>query len=159
MPPKHGTEGAGWLEAKEVAVWDGGGKKVSQATRAKAPKTLREAGASPGGEEGEEGGRRGLCVIRDEWQAYQNALPQLRYRHFTVNLSVSFVNAETEAQSTASTSEGHGGQIKKQYGKLGEQLLRDHLDAIEGNAWLGEKHGHGPLGRLLHDMILKYRLE
>lgn len=38
-----------------MGVWDVWGEKHSEATRAKSPKTLREASASPGGEEGSEG--------------------------------------------------------------------------------------------------------
>ena len=41
----------------------------------------------------------GSIVIDDEWRAYRNALPQLGYTHFTVNRSVSYVDAQIGAHT------------------------------------------------------------
>lgn len=103
--------------------------------------------------------KRGSCVISDEWRAYRNALPQLGYRHFTVNHSVSYVSAETGAhtQHIERAWRSYKETVWRLRGNRTEQLLIDHLYVIEWHAWLGGKHQHGPLGRLLYDMRLKYR--
>lgn len=104
--------------------------------------------------------RRGSSIISDEWRAYRNALPQLGYRHYTVNHSVAYVDAETGAhtQHIERAWRTYKEKVWRLRGNRTEQLLREHLVVIEWQEWLGRKHRHGPLGRLLHDIgKVKYR--
>lgn len=100
----------------------------------------------------------GSTIIRDEWRAYRNALPQLCYTHFTVNHSVSYVNAQTGARTQH--IERAWRTVKENVWRLRgnrtEELLVDHLRVIEWHEWLAIKHRKVPLGRIIHDIAVMY---
>ncbi|CAJ1071410.1 hypothetical protein AMEX_G12341 [Xyrichtys novacula] len=100
--------------------------------------------------------RRGSTIISDEWRAY-NDLPQLGYRHYTVNHSVAYVNPVTGAhtQHIERAWRTYKEKIWRLRGNCSEELLEDHLLVIEWEDWLARKHRHSPLGRLLHDMRVR----
>ncbi|KAL2077518.1 hypothetical protein ACEWY4_027022 [Coilia grayii] len=102
--------------------------------------------------------RRGTCVLSDEWRAYRQALTALGYRHYTVNHSVEYVNADTgcHTQHIERAWRTYKDTITRLRGNRTEDLLRDHLSLIEWNEWLGKKHHNGRLGCLLHDVAKKY---
>ncbi|XP_035980583.1 uncharacterized protein LOC118556654 [Fundulus heteroclitus] len=101
----------------------------------------------------------GSTIISDEWRAYRNALPQLGYTHFTVNHSVSYVDAQTGAHTQH--IERAWRMVKENVWRLRgnrtEELLVDHLRVIEWYEWLARKHRKGPLGRIIHDIAVMYR--
>lgn len=103
--------------------------------------------------------RRGSTIISDEWRAYRQ-LPQLGYRHFTVNHSVSFVDAQTGAhtQHIERAWRTYKERVWRLRGNRTEDLLRDHLAVIEWQEWLGQCHFNGPLGRLFHDIAKFYKV-
>ena len=100
----------------------------------------------------------GSTIISDEWRAYRNALTQLGYTHFTVNHSVSYVDAQTGAHTQH--IERAWRTVKKNVWRLRgnrtEELLVDHLRVIEWHEWLARKHRKGPLGRIIHDIAVMY---
>lgn len=100
----------------------------------------------------------GSTIIRDEWRAYRNALPQLCYTHFTVNHSVSYVHAQTGAhtQHIERAWRTVKGNVWRLRGNHTEELLVDHLRVIEWHEWLAIKHRKVPLGRIIHDIAVMY---
>lgn len=93
--------------------------------------------------------RTGSTILSDEWGAYRQALPPFGYKHYTVNHSVAYVNAETgcHTQHIERAWTSYKETIGRLRGNRTEDLLRDHLIVIEWNEWLGKKHHNGPLGR------------
>ena len=100
----------------------------------------------------------GSTIVSDEWRAYRNALPQLGYTHFTVNHSVSYVDAVTGAhtQHIERAWRTVKETVWRLRGNRTEALLIDHLRVIEWCEWLACKYHKGPLGRLLPDIAAKY---
>lgn len=100
----------------------------------------------------------GSTIISDEWRAYRNALPQLGYTHFTVNHSVSYVDAQTGAhtQHIERAWRTVKENVWRLRGNRTEELLVDHLRVIEWYEWLAHKHRKGPLGRIIHDIAVMY---
>lgn len=100
----------------------------------------------------------GRDPLTDEWWACCQALPEFGYKHYTVNHSLKYVNADTGCHKQ------HIGRAWKSYketiwrlrGNRTEDLLRDHLIMIEWNEWLGKKHYNGPWS-LLHDIAKQYK--
>ncbi|XP_066541276.1 uncharacterized protein [Hoplias malabaricus] len=96
----------------------------------------------------------GTTLISDEWRAYRGALTDLGYTHFSVNHSQWFVDPHTGAhtQHLERAWLTYKTRIWRLRGNRTEQMLKQHLSVIEWTYWLGEKHRHGPLGRLLKDI-------
>lgn len=103
--------------------------------------------------------RTGSTILTDEWRAYRQALPKFGYKHYTVNHSVEYVNADTgcHTQHIERAWRSYKETIGRLRGNRTEDLPRDHLIMIEWNEWLGKKHYNGPLGRLLHDIAKQYK--
>lgn len=98
--------------------------------------------------------KRGSIIISDEWRAYRHALPQLGYRHYTVNHSVAFVDAQTGAhtQHIERAWRTYKENVWRLRGNRTEELLVEHLAVIEWHQWLAKEYHNGPLGRLIHDI-------
>lgn len=103
--------------------------------------------------------KRGSIIISDEWRAYRHALPQLGYKHYTVNHSVAFVDAQTGAhtQHIERAWRTYKENVWRLRGNRTEELLVDHLAVIEWQEWLAKDYHSGPLGRLIHDIRKLYR--
>lgn len=95
--------------------------------------------------------RTGSTILSDEWRAYRQALAAFGYRHFTVNHSVAYVDANTGKYLHALSMCCHMQNLERAWrsyketvgrlrGNCPENLLRDHLTVIEWNEWLGRKH-------------------
>ncbi len=69
--------------------------------------------------------RRGSSIISDEWRTYRNALPQLGYRHYTVNHSVAYVDPETGAHTQH--IERAWRHTRRGCGEWGETAQRSYL--------------------------------
>nr|XP_055075303.1 uncharacterized protein LOC129454751 [Misgurnus anguillicaudatus] len=96
----------------------------------------------------------GTTIISDEWRAYRRVLANMGYNHFTVNHSQWFVDphsgAHTQHIERAWLKYKTG--IWRLRGNRTEKMLKEHLSLIEWTHWLGDKHKHGPLGRLIKDI-------
>lgn len=103
--------------------------------------------------------KRGSVIISDECQAYRHALPQLGYRHYTVNHSVVFVDAQTGAHSQylERAWRTYKETVWKLRGNRTKELLVNHLAVIEWLEWLVKGNHSGPLGHLIHDIAKLYR--
>ncbi|KAI2645979.1 hypothetical protein H4Q32_025342 [Labeo rohita] len=103
--------------------------------------------------------KRGSIIISDEWRAYRHALPQLGYKHYTVNHSVAFVDAQIGAhtQHIERAWRTYKENVWRLRGNRTEELLVDHLAVIERQEWLAKDYHSGPLGRLIHDTGKLYR--
>lgn len=90
--------------------------------------------------------RMGSKTLSNEWQAYRRALPAFGSRHYTVNYSVAYVNAETgcNTQDFERAWRSYKETIRRLWGeshliRWGKCLLREHLIVIQCNEWLGQK--------------------
>ncbi|XP_074542337.1 E3 SUMO-protein ligase KIAA1586-like [Halichoeres trimaculatus] len=82
--------------------------------------------------------RTGSTILTDEWRAYRQALPELGYKHYTVNHSVEYASADTgcHTQHIERAWRSYKETIGRLRGNRTEDLLRNHLVMIEWNEWL-----------------------
>lgn len=141
-----------WLDTEKVGVWNAGCE--AQRTEDNAWRTRQELIPLVLHHV-----RTGSTILTDEWWAYQQALPEFRYKHYTVNHSVEYVSADTgcHTQHIERAWRSYKETIGRLRGNRTKDRLRNHLIMIEWNEWLGKKHFNAPLGCLLNDIAKQYK--